>query len=237
MSDAVGLLLGASGGIGRACLEPLLGMTPRIIAVARSAGRLPPASDRILPCVADVGTTEGRDAIVELAEGLSAPIRYLVVASGVSHRSSIQEATESDWDRILRSNLVGPALLLGRLLRLSWTEPATIVVVGSLSARRSLPNRSLYGAVKAGLEHFARTAAVELAPRRISVNVVSAGVVDTPFLGGDRDRLDAYAANRVPVRRMGRPDEVADLVGYLVRAPEYLTGAVIPLDGGAGVLG
>lgn len=237
MSDEVGLLLGASGGIGRACLEPLLGMAPRIIAVGRSAGRLPSASDRILPCVADIGTTEGRDSIVELVEELSLPIRYVVLASGIAHRSAIQDATEGDWDRTLRSNLVGPALLLGRLLRLTWSEPAAIVIVGSLSARRALPNRSLYGAVKAGLEHFGRTAAVELAPRRISVNVVSAGVVDTPFLGGDRERLDTYAAQRVPVGRMARPDEVADLIGYLIRAPEYLTGAVIPLDGGAGVLG
>jgi 3-oxoacyl-[acyl-carrier protein] reductase len=212
-------------------------LEPRVITVGRSAGRLPPASDRVLQCEADIGTAEGRDAIITSVERLAAPIRYVVIASGIAHRSTIEGATAEDWDRTLQTNLIGPALLIGRLLGLAWSDPAAIVIIGSLAARRVLPDRSLYGSVKAGLEQFARAAAVELAPRGISVNVISAGVVDTPFLSGDRDRLDRYAALRVPVRRMARPTEVADLVRYVITAPGFLTGAVIDLDGGAGVVG
>ncbi|MDP9225799.1 MAG: SDR family oxidoreductase [Actinomycetota bacterium] len=237
MTDEVGLLLGASGGIGRACLDKLVHLTPRVLAVARSEQGLPPASERILGCAADLGTEEGRDAIVARIAEAAMPIRYVVVASGVPYRAALSSATAADWDYVVRNNLSGPALLLGRLLKERWTQPAAVIIIGSLAARRALPNRSLYGAVKAGLEHFARSAAVELASRRITVNVVSAGIVDTPFLGTEIAPLRAFAETRVPLGRIAQPSEIAHLVTYLVAAPEYLTGAVIPIDGGAGVLG
>lgn len=235
--DEVGLLLGASGGIGRACLNGLLNLAPRVLAVARSEDRLPPTSERVVRCAADLGTEDGRDRIVGMIVAMRSPIRYVVMASGVPYRSELSSATAADWDSVVRANLSGPALLLGKLLAQQWTQPATVVVIGSLAARRALPNRSVYGAVKAGLEQFARSAAVELAARRISVNVVSAGIVDTPFLGSQLAPLRAFAETRVPLGRIARPSEIAHLVAYLIGAPEYLTGAVIAIDGGAGVLG
>ncbi|HET6448997.1 MAG TPA: SDR family oxidoreductase, partial [Conexibacter sp.] len=96
---------------------------------------------------------------------------------------------------------------------------------------------SLYGASKAGLEHFGRCIAVELASREIAVNTISVGVTDTPFLSGDRARNEAFARERIPIGRMATPDEVAAAVAFAAAGVRSLTGATIDLDGGSGARG
>lgn len=231
------IVLGGSGGIGAACAERLAQEYETLLAVSR---RPPPDHLLELGCLcwveADVATDRGREAVVE-AVG-EASLAAVVIASGVAHRGSLSTQTAEEWDRTLAVNLIGPALLLGSLAaRVEWENPAGIVLVGSLSARRALPDRSLYGASKAALEHFGRCIAVELAPRGIAVNTVSVGVTDTPFLSGDRSRLDRYAASRIPVGRMATASEVAEAVAFALSGVGSLVGASIELDGGAGVLG
>jgi NAD(P)-dependent dehydrogenase (short-subunit alcohol dehydrogenase family) len=161
-------------------------------------------------------------------------IRWVVHAAGVALRAGISEADPADIARIVAVNLTAPLLLVRELLTLPWARPASIVLVGSLSASRPLPGRSVYGAAKAGLEGAVRGLAVELAPRGIQVNAVSPGVVDTAMIAPVRPAVAAWAEQRVPAGRIGRPEEVADLIRYLcVDAPAYLTGARIPIDGGA----
>ena len=107
-------------------------------------------------------------------------------------------------------------------------------MVGSISASRALPRRAVYGASKAGLEHLARSLAAELGPAGFRVNVVAPGVIGTPFLGDDTSNLDAWVRSRVPQQRLGSPEEVAEVVRYVIaEAPRYLTGARIAVDGGA----
>ncbi len=233
----VGLVLGASGGIGGACLQALAPLTRTVVAVSRKPLDDVPAEGDVRSCRADLATDEGRAAIVEAVTACAAPIAWVVIASGQPYRGPVGSISAHELRALLDVNLVGPMVLVGDLLKLDWRTPAAIVVIGSLSARRSLPDRSAYGATKAGLEQFARSSAVELAPRGIAVNTVSVGVTDTPFLGGDEQRLARYVADRVPLGRMGTSEEVADVVRYLVQAPMFLTGATIELDGGTGVLG
>jgi len=163
------------------------------------------------------------------------PVRTAVV-TGASGAIGVAEAAPEDLERTVRTNLVAPLLLLRRLLGLRWERPASMVAVGSLSATRPLAGRAVYGGAKAGLEQALRGLAVELAPRGIAVNVVSPGVVDTAMIASVRDDVQAWAEARVPVGRIGRADEVATVVRFLcLDAPAYLTGARIPVDGGAEV--
>jgi 3-oxoacyl-[acyl-carrier protein] reductase len=107
-----------------------------------------------------------------------------------------------------------------------------VVVIGSISASRALPNRTVYASAKAGLEHFARSLAAELAPRQLRCNVVAPGVIDTDFLGHDHSALDGWVNNHVPMQRLGERNEVAQVVRFLVAdAPTYLSGARIAVDG------
>jgi 3-oxoacyl-[acyl-carrier protein] reductase len=241
MSDAgsrVGVVVGAAGGIGSAVARALAGSCDRMLLFGRRREALEPValavgeSARVVP--GDIGTAGGRDALLAAVDGTLA---WAVLASGVPLARPLVELSEEEIEATLRTNLVGPTLLLRRLLQREWQPPASLVVVGSISASRSLPNRAVYGSTKAGLEHLARTLAAEVAATGVRVNVVSPGVIATPFLGAGTSALEGWARDRVPLGRLGSADEVAAFVRYVVlEAPAYLTGARLVLDGGAETL-
>jgi NAD(P)-dependent dehydrogenase (short-subunit alcohol dehydrogenase family) len=234
---SVGILVGASGGIGSACARALDASVDVMVLAGRSKPGLEATASaltgRASTVIADITTEDGRQAIATLPPD-SEEIAWLVLASGVPLRAPMPELAPADIQAALMTNLVGPALLIRRLLDRHWMANASIIAIGSISASRSLPNRSVYSAGKAGLEHLCRSLAAELAPRKIRVNVVSPGVIDTAFVGGDQTALQTWVGSRVPMRRMGSPDDVAEVVRYLtLEAPDYVTGARIAVDGGA----
>jgi NAD(P)-dependent dehydrogenase (short-subunit alcohol dehydrogenase family) len=230
---SAGVVVGATGGIGAACARALAGTVGELVLSGRREEPLSQLAAELdaVAVAADVATPAGRAA---LAGAVSQPLAWVVLAHGIPLRGPLAELAEDDIAAAFATNLVGPALLLRRLLDLSWTPSAAIVVVGSISASRALPRRAVYGATKAGLEHLARSLAAELAPAGIRVNVVAPGVIETPFLGADTSTLAEWVRARVPAGRLGRADEVAALVRYAaIEAPSYLTGARIAVDGGA----
>jgi NAD(P)-dependent dehydrogenase (short-subunit alcohol dehydrogenase family) len=233
-----GLVIGAAGGIGAACVRALAGSADLIVLAGRRRRPLEALAagteSATVIAAADVATAVGRDTIVDAVGG---DVAWVVLASGVPVRKPLAELAEREIESAFAANLVGPALLLRRLLDLRWQEPKAIAVIGSISASRSLPRRAAYGASKAGLEHLARSLAAELAPAGIRVNVVAPGVIETPFLGEAREGLAQWVRARVPLARLGTADEVANAVRYVVLdAPAYLTGARIAVDGGAEAL-
>jgi 3-oxoacyl-[acyl-carrier protein] reductase len=234
------VVTGASGAIGRACALALGARAgERLVLVGRDRARLAETADGVgpgaVPVVADLNEPGAADAVAD-AVGADGELHAVVLAAGEALRATVADAAPEDVERVVRTNLVAPLLLLHRLLRLRWERPAAIVAVGSLSATRPLAGRAIYGGSKAGLEQALRGLAVELAPRGIAVNVVSPGVVDTAMIAGVRRDVQAWAEARVPVGRIGRADEVATVVRFLcLGAPAYLTGARIPVDGGAEV--
>jgi NAD(P)-dependent dehydrogenase (short-subunit alcohol dehydrogenase family) len=230
-----GTVIGATGGIGGACARRLAGSTDVLVLSGRREEPLAELARELGPgavaVAADIATAAGRDAILG---AVREPLAWVVLAHGMPLRRPLTEASESEIVDVFETNLVAPTLLVRRLLDLRWKESAALVVVGSISASRALPRRALYGATKAGLEHLARSLAAELAPSGIRVNVVSPGVIDTPFLGEGTSSLEEWVSERVPVGRLGGVDEVADVVRYVaLEGPPYLTGARIAVDGGA----
>jgi NAD(P)-dependent dehydrogenase (short-subunit alcohol dehydrogenase family) len=232
----VGIVVGAGGGIGSACVALLDGAAESLLLVDRrpiAAGPL-----RARSCVADIGTSQGREAVAAQARSSGDQIAWLVLASGEPLREPFEQASPAAIERCLHANLVAPVLLARELLRLAWAPNGQLVVIGSLSASRALPGRTVYASAKAGLEHFAFGLAAELAPRGLRCNVIAPGVIDTAFLGDDRRALDNWVSSRVPAGRVGTAAEIAQVVRFLVRdAPEYLSGARIAVDGAAEVLG
>jgi len=230
-----GLVIGAAGGIGAACVRALAGSAELVVLADRRRGPLEAVAAETEGATAiapvDVATAEGRDTIVGAVEGA---VAWVVLASGVPVRKPLADLAEDEIESTFAANLVGPALLLRRLLDLQWQAPKAVAVIGSISASRSLPDRATYAASKAGLEHLARSLAAELAPVGIRVNVVAPGVIETPFLGEAGEGLARWVRSRVPLARSGTPDEVASAVRYVVLdAPAYLTGTRIAVDGGA----
>jgi gluconate 5-dehydrogenase len=232
-----GIVVGATGGIGSACASALATGAERVVLCGRRGNALAELAANLgaVPVVADVATAAGRQAITAAVEG---PLAWIVLAHGLPLRKPLAELEGAEIEELFAANLVGPALLLNDLLRLEWTEPKAIVVVGSISASRALPRRAVYGASKAGIEHLTRSLAAELGPAGYRVNIVAPGVIETPFLGEDTSPLAEWVRSRVPAGRLGSPEEVADVVRYLIAdAPSFLTGARIAVDGGAEAVG
>jgi 3-oxoacyl-[acyl-carrier protein] reductase len=237
VTASVGAVIGATGGIGGACARSLASGADAVVLAGRNRTRLEELAEEIgataRPVVADLARAEGRDAIVSAVAAAGGEIRWLVVASGMPLRAPLASLSSEQIAAAIEVNLLGPALLIRSLLDLDWGRGDSIIVIGSISAARALPNRAVYGATKAGIEQLARALAVEVAPRGIRINVVAPGVVDTPFLGEDTQRLHAWVRERVPAGRLGAPDDVARVVHFVaLEAPEFLTGARIVVDGG-----
>src|SRR5438132_1461189 len=159
---SVGILVGASGGIGSACARALDASADVMVLAGRSKPGLEATASaltgRASTVVADITTEDGRQAIAATAPDTE-EIAWLVLASGVPLRAPMPELAPGDIQAALMTNLVGPALLIRRLLDLRWMANASIIAIGSISASRSLPNRSVYSGGKAGLEHLCRSLA------------------------------------------------------------------------------
>jgi NAD(P)-dependent dehydrogenase (short-subunit alcohol dehydrogenase family) len=238
---SVGVVVGAGGGIGSACARALDGSCDVMVLVGRSEHSLGKTAASLSGAtsivVADIATDKGREEIGRTVEETNSEVAWVVLASGVPLRGPLMRLAPDDIAQTFLVNLVGPALLIRRLLECRWLPNSSIIAIGSISASRALPNRSVYSGSKAGLEHLCHSLAAEVAPLGIRVNVVSPGVVETEFVAGDREALDAWVTSRVPQKRAGSPEDISNVVRYLaLEASLYVTGARIAVDGGAETL-
>lgn len=210
------IVTGAASGIGAAVVARLREAGWKVVGLDLSPG-VEVAGD-----AADPGT---------LAEALSRAgdrLDGLVCAAGLPPAGPWDE--RADWDAILRVNLTAPFEAFRVCRPALASAGGAIVFIGSIAGTVEGSRRSpAYAASKAGLEGLARSLALIGAPDAIRVNVVAAGAVDTPF---DPPRAPAGDRPDVPLGRMGRADEIASVVEFLLGSASYATGAVWRVDGG-----
>ena len=169
----------------------------------------------------------------ELAQRLGGePLRGLVNNAGITHRARLGAVDRADWDRVLGVNLTGPMLGMQALAPLMG-RGSSIVNIGS-SAALNGHYPVAYTTSKWGLRGLTHVAATELGPRGIRVNVVHPGFIETPMTAGAPAAMRAAQLALTPLERVGSSDEVAEVVAFLLSdAASYLSGAEIPVDGGA----
>lgn len=163
----------------------------------------------------------------------------VVLCHGFQASSPLAEMTYDDAVEVLHSNLLSAFLVMKHLMPLAPESGASMVCVGSRLGMVGMPNQTMYSAAKGGLIALARGAAIEWAARGIRVNVVAPGLTVTPAIEASFQRRpdpDAYRRTRagsIPIGRLATPEEVADACLFLA-CPEssYITGAVLPVDGG-----
>jgi NAD(P)-dependent dehydrogenase (short-subunit alcohol dehydrogenase family) len=241
------LVTGGSRGIGAMIAQGLVRAGARVIVSSRKADELGEAAAELAKdgdceaIAADVSSPEGAAALAAQVSERFPALNILVNNAGATWGAPLEEFPASGWDRTSHTNVEGVFhLTVGLLVALraaaSSEDPARVVNIGSIDGLRTsgLENYS-YGASKAAVHMLTRQLAKRLAPEHITVNAIAPGPFPskmTAFMLDDADRLEMVESG-VPLGRIGRPDDVAGLVIMLSsRAGAYLTGTVIPLDGG-----
>lgn len=241
LGGRVALVMAASRGIGRAIAVALAREGARVAVSSRSAERLGEVVDEIgdaaTPFVADTDDLERLAALPAEVEAALGPIEILVLNTGGPPFGGALEHELDTWEEAYRSLVLAPRVLTGAVVpemrERGWGR---IVNVGSNTTREPNPVLNLSNAHRMAAVGFLKTLAGELAGDGITVNTVATGRFATERLadgGGSFDAAEAAARSQIPAGRLGQPAEYGDLVAFLCSdRAAYLTGTVIPLDGG-----
>jgi NAD(P)-dependent dehydrogenase (short-subunit alcohol dehydrogenase family) len=245
LGGKVALVTGAASGIGRAtaCLLASKGAAVVVGDTAEAGGldtvrRITDAGGHASFVRADIADARAVQAMVQLAVETHGGLDILHANAGVPGPDKpLVEWNESEWNHVLAVNLTGVFLCCRAVIPfMTGQGGGAIVITASVAGMQAVPFTCAYNVSKAGLISLTQTLALECAPLGIRVNAVAPGEVDTPMgvasLYGDPDILQAYL-RLIPLRRIARPDEIAQAVLYLVSdAASYVTGVTLPVDGG-----
>ncbi|MEQ1616259.1 MAG: SDR family NAD(P)-dependent oxidoreductase [Hyphomicrobiaceae bacterium] len=237
------LVTGAASGIGFAIAERVVAAGGELVMTDRDIVQLTAARQRMAASTASINLIAGdltNAADVEKVFAAVGRIDGLVNCAGIYPVTPLLELSVEEWDRVIAINLRAPFLVTQAVARSMIKEGihGSIVNISSTASTLARPGIAHYGASKAGLNQLTRVLAVELAPNNIRVNAILPGVIGTERVTSSvtttagRAEMDAKVA-RIPLQRLGTPEEVADLAVFLLSvASSYSTGGLFTVDGG-----
>lgn len=245
------VVTGAGSGIGAACARRLAAAGHAVVLSGRRAEPLHAVANGLEAAVVvpgDVGDPAHVVALAGAACEAFGGIDALVLNAGIGESRPAGEETVEGWDTVLRTNLTGAFLVARSALPALVERKGAIVAVASVNAWRAGPGWAAYCTSKAGLVMLAQSIARDYGPAGVRANAVLPGWVRTAMgdedmdavaeqYGVDRDGAYALTHAHVPLRRPAEADEIAEVVAFLVSdAARYVTGAAVPVDGGASVV-
>ncbi|AMY25233.1 beta-ketoacyl-ACP reductase [Rhodococcus fascians] len=227
------LVTGGNRGIGLAIAQRLSADGHKVAVTHRGSG----APDGLLGVVCDVTDSDSVDAAFKEVEEKHGPVEVLVANAGITDDTLLMRMTEEQFQRVIDANLTGAFRVAKRanraMLRARWGR---MIFLSSVVAMAGGPGQINYAASKAGVIGMARSITRELGSRSITANVVSPGFIETDMTAELSDDLRGKAKEYIPLQRLGQPEDVAAVVSFLAGPDSsYVSGAVIPVDGGMGM--
>lgn len=231
------LVTGGNSGIGYATARLLRENGYEVTITGRDSPRVERAALKlgVRGVVADAGNQEDIRRVA--ADYRDSGLDLLVNNAAIARFLALEACTPVDFDEIFHVNVRGPLLLIQALLSALEKREGSVVCVSSVIAGKAVPHTALYAASKGALDAMTRCLSKELAGRRIRVNAVAPGAVDTPifdklgFSPEERGALRKMQENNIPLGRYGHPEEVAKVIVAMAEA-SYVTGAIWRVDGG-----
>jgi NAD(P)-dependent dehydrogenase (short-subunit alcohol dehydrogenase family) len=244
LEGKVAVVTGGSSGIGLATAKLFQQAGAKVAISGRNQESLDDAVKKLgSPVVAvrsDVSKLKDLDILFDVVTKKLGRIDVLFANAGIAKFASVSEVPEDEYDAIFDINVKGVFFTVQKAI-LYLNDNASIILNTSFVDQAGVPTTSVYAASKAAVRSLARTTASELAARGIRVNVVSPGPIATPLyekLGLPKEAVDAFAENivsQVPLKRFGKPEEVAQAALFLASsASSYVTGVELNVDGGIG---
>jgi NAD(P)-dependent dehydrogenase (short-subunit alcohol dehydrogenase family) len=242
LRDAVVVVTGAGRGIGRAIAEEL-GQEGAIVAVnyAKSADAAAEVaaflhdhgSPNSFAVQADVSSAEGAAALIEHVLREAGHIDVLVNNAGITIDKTMRNLTTEDWDTVVQTNLNGYFYTVKAALpHFMAQEHGTIINISSFVGKMGNFGQANYAAAKAGILGFTKTAAIELARFKVTVNAVCPGFIETEMYTKVPDKVKESIVKRIPLGRVGTPREVARAVRFIIVDGDYMTGQALDINGG-----
>jgi len=243
LEGAVVVVTGASRGIGRAIAEELGQARAKVVVnYSKSKG---PAEDLVaklqrsgspesVAIQADISDPEQAARLIEETIQRFGRIDVLVNNAGINIDRSMKNLSIEDWSKVIQNDLSGSFYTLKAALPyFTQQKSGKIINISSMNGQIASFGQANYSAAKAGVIGFTRTAALELARSNVTVNAVCPGFIGTEMWDGMPDKVKEAVLARIPLGRVGTPQEVARAVRYLIVDGDYITGATLNINGGA----
>lgn len=243
LKGKVAVVTGGNSGIGYASAKKLKSQGARVVITGRDASRVSAAAEElgVKGIVADVSNLAELDDLVSQIKSEYGKVDVLFVNAGIFQPAPVGQISEEMFDHQMAINFKGAVFTTEKFLPL-LNEGASVINLSSVNAYTGMPNTAVYAASKAALNSYTRTAATELAPRKIRINAVNPGPVYTSIFnksGMAEDQINGFAQamqTRIPLKRFGQPEDIANLVSFLASDDaSFITGSEYNIDGGINV--
>lgn len=243
LNGKVAVVTGGNSGIGYASAKEMKEQGATVVITGRSEEKVKVAAEElgVKGIVADAGDVSAIDSLVSQVKSDLGSVDILFVNAGIFQPAPVGSISEEMFDHQMGINFKGAVFTIEKFLPI-LNDGASIINLSSVNAYTGMPNTAVYAASKAAMNSYTRTAATELAPRKIRVNAVNPGPVYTPIFGKTgmpEEQLNGFAEamqNRVPLKRFGQPEDVAKLVAFLASEDaSFITGSEYNIDGGINV--
>jgi 3-oxoacyl-[acyl-carrier protein] reductase len=233
MDPKTALVTGGSRGIGLACAQALAAAGARVILAARDAAKLEEASAAI-PDSSWVAIDLCSQESIKEGFMKAGKVDILVNNAAVTKDGLALRMKRDDWDAVLTTNLTGAFLAIQQVLQGMMKQRwGRIINISSIVGETGNPGQANYVASKAGLIGLTKSLAQEIASRNITVNAIAPGFIETDMTAGLSDELKQNMLAHIPLKRFGKPEDVAAAVRFLASEEAgYITGAVLNINGG-----